>query len=234
MVWVSSPKNVVNILEDQLSVAFNMALSPDGLWFVTSYYNMSEATRYLAITSLTTGEVVKIGEGTVDQLKWVGNEVCPPWVTNGQEYSQTQWESMPKLRKPSDYIGFQFYTLPPLVLNGAWTIDDGDYSMTWLSDGSVDLIWFEKQIYACIEKSYTQVIDVLELPAIDKKNGLFSVMNAECYINGAIDPELVVIAEVGDSGQLANVGMAWRANRETGRFEELPAAGIICTAVISE
>lgn len=70
-VWATSPKDVVRALENQLSAAFDMTLSPDGLWLVTSYFDMDEASRYTAIISLTTGQKIEISEGTVDLLKWV-------------------------------------------------------------------------------------------------------------------------------------------------------------------
>jgi hypothetical protein len=70
-VWTASPEDVVRALENQLSVAFDMALSPDGLWIVTSYFDKEEASRYMAIISLTTGQEIEINESTVDLLIWV-------------------------------------------------------------------------------------------------------------------------------------------------------------------
>jgi len=64
-------ESVNEILQDKLGTPFDMVFSPDGLWVATSYVNMSEARRYMAIISLTTGQIVEISEGTADLLKWV-------------------------------------------------------------------------------------------------------------------------------------------------------------------
>jgi len=72
-VWTNTPEQIVDILQKNLSIAFNATLSPDGLWVATSYCNLDNASSNMVIISLATGQVIPISEGTVDLLKWVNN-----------------------------------------------------------------------------------------------------------------------------------------------------------------
>ena len=75
------------------------------------------------------------------------------------------------------------------------------------------------------------ISDVLLLPQISSENE--RLVSNWCTLNGVLDGEIFVIAELDKNDRYAensNIQRAWRANRETGSFEELPVNGIECTA----
>ena len=141
---------------------------------------------------------------------------------------------MPSLRKPEDYIGFQYESLPAqLDPRQASLVDVSDYGITWVRDESMELLWLEKLICTYWDGVYFEILDALRLPVIGP-NDILAFGQAECRLNGIFDPELVVIARIELTGHLTDIKKAWRANRITERFEELPTTGIDCVVVISE
>ena len=74
-----------------------------------------------------------------------------------------------------------------------------------------------------------EITDVLFLPPMRKNQLLFYV---DCLRSNKPDPELVVIADnVVRGGYYARVRHAWRANRQTEKFQQIPVTGIKCEAV---
>lgn len=161
-------------------------------------------------------------------------QVCPAWVYQKQEYSHAQWNNIPSPRKPEDYFGFQYESLPiPLEYRQASLVDNSDYGIIWVKDEGMELLWLEKIICTYWDRVYNEVLDVLKLPSISQ-NDMLAFGRNECRLNGVYDAELIVIAEKEITGHLTEIKKVWRANRRTERFEELPSVGIDCVVVISE
>jgi len=67
---------------------------------------------------------------------------------------------------------------------------------------------------------------VLFLPIIQRNQFL---LYSDCLLANKPDPELVVIADtVLRGGYYTRIRHAWRANRQTEKFEQIPVTGIKC------
>ena len=105
--------------------------------------------------------------------------------------------------------------------------DEKQYGVTQVARGRVNMMWFDLLTHNDAEGQAHWIIkDVLFLPPIAKNQQLFHV---DCLLNDKPDPELVVIVDnVVRAGYYTRVRHAWRANRQTEKFEPIPTKGIKC------
>ena len=74
--------------------------------------------------------------------------------------------------------------------------------------------------------AHWEIKDVLFLPPMRKNELLFYV---DCQRFNKPDPELIVITDgVLRGGYYVRVRHAWRASRQTEKFQEIPTSGIKC------
>ena len=105
--------------------------------------------------------------------------------------------------------------------------DQKQYGVDEVAKGRSRMIWLERLTHNdAAGKAHWEVKDVLFLPAMRKSQLLFYV---DCMLNSKPDPELVVIVDnVVRGGYYATPRYAWRANRQTEKFEVIPVKGIKC------
>jgi hypothetical protein len=105
--------------------------------------------------------------------------------------------------------------------------NEKQYGVTEVSKGSVKMMWFDRLIHNdAAGTAHWEIKDVLFLPSMRKNQMLFYV---NCSMANKPDPELVVITNpVVRGGYYGRVRHAWRANRKTEKFEQLPVTGIKC------
>lgn len=137
----------------------------------------------------------------------------------------------------SSYIGLRYAgdKLPHghKWIGGALITDpysnERQYGVTEVSKGSVKMIWLERLTHHdAAGNAHWEIKDVLVLPAMRKNQLLFYV---NCLRFNKPDPELIVITDaVVRGGYYGRVRYAWRASRQTEKFQQIPLAGIKCEA----
>ena len=134
--------------------------------------------------------------------------------------------TMPAPNLPESYIGKTFDTLQlPEGLEFIFgsLIKTSDFTLVQIavSSRNMQILWLAE--IKC-KKHY--VHDVLVLPALNSNEML---VTDYCRINGEEDAEILAVGEY-DPGliPLQTIDYAWRANRETKKFEELSSDGIEC------
>ncbi len=115
------------------------------------------------------------------------------------------------------------------LLSDPYKKDEKQYGVTQVMKGQSNMIWLERLTHNDpAGKAHWETRDVLFLPVIRKNQLLFYV---DCFLNDKPDPELVVIVDnIVRGGYYSTARSAWRANRQTERFEPLPPKGIKCVA----
>jgi hypothetical protein len=105
--------------------------------------------------------------------------------------------------------------------------DKTQYGVDQVSRGTVNMLWLQLLTHHdSAGHAYWEIKDVLFLPIIQKNQLLFYT---DCLLANKPDPELVVIADtVRRGGYYTRVRHAWRANRQTEKFEQIPVTGIKC------
>ena len=105
--------------------------------------------------------------------------------------------------------------------------NEKQYGVTEVSKGNVKMMWFDRLTHHdAAGNAHWEIRDVLFLPPIRKNQLLFYV---NCYLANKPDSELVVITDpVVRAGYYGRVRHAWRANRQTEKFQQIPVAGIKC------
>jgi len=127
---------------------------------------------------------------------------------------------------PENYIGKTFDTLKlPSGLEFVFgsLISDSDYALVQVivSENGAHLLWLSE-----IHCQNDNIQDVLVLPTL-KSNEALLVRN--CQLNRQDDPEILAIGEFASGViPLTKIEYAWRANRETKKFEILPSGNIEC------
>lgn len=101
------------------------------------------------------------------------------------------------------------------------------YGVTEVSKGRVKMMWLDRLTHHdAAGNAHWEIRDVLFLPTMRRNQLLFYV---NCSLANKSDSELIVIADaVVSGGYYGRVQHAWRANRRTEKFEQLPVAGIRC------
>lgn len=107
--------------------------------------------------------------------------------------------------------------------------DEKQYGVTEVSKGRVKMMWLDRLTHhEAAGNAHWEIKDVLFLPAMRKNQLLFYV---NCFLASKPDSELVVITDSAPrGGYYGRVHNAWRANRRTEKFEQIPVAGIKCEA----
>ena len=114
-------------------------------------------------------------------------------------------------------------------------IKRNDHIIEWISGGSMEMLWLNKVICRRNDRSYFEVLDVLELPEISRSEVLIiGGANGDCELNNTLTGGLIVIAEKEPTAIVTNILKAWRANRSTGGIDGIPTSNIRCVATISK
>ena len=101
-----------------------------------------------------------------------------------------------------------------------------EFGVREVSKGKVKMLWFERVAERDRNRVLTwQVLDVLVLPPI-KKNQVLATSN--CFVAKDFEPEVVALFDNEDKENLTRTRQAWRANRLTGKFEDVPLRGVRC------
>lgn len=124
-----------------------------------------------------------------------------------------------KLPRGHKYVGGSLITDP--------YSKEKQYGVTEVAKGRKRMMWFDSLTHHdAAGNPHWEIKDVLFLPPMRKNQLLFYV---DCHRFNRPDPELVVILDnVIRGGHFGRVRHAWRANRQTEKFEQLAAAGIKC------
>ena len=107
--------------------------------------------------------------------------------------------------------------------------DEKEYVMTEVHKGATRMLWFERLTHRD-EKgvAYSEVRDVMSIPRLPKKQ-LF--VYAFCLLNNKPDGEIAAVVDKDDAQYFTRVRRAWRANRQTEKFEAISNKGIKCENV---
>ncbi|QKX06114.1 hypothetical protein HN014_14755 [Aquimarina sp. TRL1] len=114
------------------------------------------------------------------------------------------------------------------IHNNENTINNKEYSICRLrgKDQKTKILVLE-EVYKRSDdgKSYFKILDLLEL---DKETDVFKKFPnkdidifSDVLLNGNRAPELLALAEYEETDIMTNVYKVWRANRKTGKFEEV-------------
>ena len=103
------------------------------------------------------------------------------------------------------------------------------YGVTEVSKGRVKMMWLDRLTHHDAGGNANwEIRDVLFLPPMRSNQLLLYV---DCFLANKPDSELVVITDaVVRGGFHGRVRHAWRANRQTEKFQQIPVAGIKCEA----
>lgn len=105
--------------------------------------------------------------------------------------------------------------------------DQKEYGISQVHKGRVKVLWFERMTHRD-ERGvpYWELMDVLVVPPHTRKQ---VVVYATCLMENRADKEIVAIADYQPGEQyFTRVRKAWRANRQTEKFEVIPTKGIKC------
>ena len=105
--------------------------------------------------------------------------------------------------------------------------DEKEYGMTEIHRGTTKMLWFERMTHRDDNgTAYWEVKDVMVLPRISKKQVF---LYAFCLLNNQHDSEIAAVADYdADAQYFTRVCRAWRANRQTEKFEAILTKGIKC------
>jgi hypothetical protein len=101
------------------------------------------------------------------------------------------------------------------------------YGVTEVSKGGAKMMWLDRLTHHdAAGNAHWEIKDVLFLPPMRKNQLLFYV---NCFRANKPDSELVVITDPAvRGGYYGRVRYAWRANRQTEKFEQIRVTGIKC------
>jgi hypothetical protein len=105
--------------------------------------------------------------------------------------------------------------------------DATEYGIGEIPRGGMRMLWFERLTHRDDSgAAHWEVKDVLVLPRIPRNQILVYSM---CFYGEKPDKEIVAIADYRPYVEFfTRVRRAWRANRVTEKFEEIPTKGIKC------
>lgn len=134
----------------------------------------------------------------------------------------------------SRYIGLRYEKTLPAGLKwvGASLVSDPykdtrQYSLMEVHRGRVKMLWFKFMTERdAAGQPHWEVKDVLVLPRLTRTQLL---TYAVCFSGNRPDGEIVAVVEYTDTEFFRRVRRAWRANRATETFEQIPTRGIKCT-----
>jgi hypothetical protein len=134
----------------------------------------------------------------------------------------------------SRYVGLRHGPNLPrgLVDKGGGLITDPykdkiQFGMSQVSRGATNMVWFELLTHHDSEgKAYWEVLDVVTTPPLRRKQ---LVMLTLCLFNDNPDPEIAAVVEpLPRHNYETRIIKAWRANRQTRKFEAIPLTGVKC------
>jgi hypothetical protein len=112
---------------------------------------------------------------------------------------------------------------------GDYQTSETVYGFSVVTDGNLRMLWLDKSLgYRIGGEPYWEVRAVLVLPELSENETFVN----DCRVDGASesDPEIFVVAETKSNTDLNLdiIRQAWRANRKTSAFEQIPTDGIVC------
>ena len=134
----------------------------------------------------------------------------------------------------SGYVGLRHGSKLPdglKNLGGSLVSEAGagkEYGLAEVHRGKIKMLWFERLTHRdAAGLPYWEVEDFLILPPV-RKNQVLAY--STCFSGSEPDREVIAIADYQRSAEFfTRVRRAWRANRKTGKFEEISPRGIKCT-----
>jgi hypothetical protein len=132
------------------------------------------------------------------------------------------------------YVGLKYGPRVPAGLKdfGGGLISDPykdkeQYGMAHVAKGTVHMVWFEIMTHQDSEgRAHWEVLDVITTPTLRPKQELMLTL---CTLNNQPDPEIVALIDLPPRGSyVTRTRKAWRANRLTRKFEEIPIRGVKC------
>jgi hypothetical protein len=105
-------------------------------------------------------------------------------------------------------------------------LEGDEYIIDHVSRAKLQMLWFCKLTSRDTEgRPYLRILDILILPRIEKNEEL---LMGTCKFNDEMDPEIVAIVKFSESEIKSEVVLAWRASRNSRKFEIIPTANITC------
>jgi hypothetical protein len=148
----------------------------------------------------------------------------------GQRFSAVYPGSPVDLPGNPLYIGSHFIAQVPLrgedvdkVKSFSWLLHDTDLVLLITDDSAI----------SNNGASIIEIIDAVRVPADNIRlepvqSGQYVVAAGSCLISGTPDPEILAIVRQTNDEYFTDIRQAWRANRETLRFENISIADITC------
>jgi len=119
---------------------------------------------------------------------------------------------------PSEFIEHTGYVLG--------LMEENEYIIDHVSKKQTQLVWLCKLTRRDQEgRPYLKIVDILILPSIDSDEQL---LMGTCNFQSQPDQEIIAIVKFIESEGKNEVHHAWRTNRNTQRFEEVPASMVSC------
>lgn len=105
--------------------------------------------------------------------------------------------------------------------------DDRQYGLAQVHRGRVQMLWFEFMTHRdSAGTPYWELKDVFVVPRTRRHEKL---IYASCFSGGKPDREVVAVVDRRQDAEFyTRVSRAWRANRATEKFEEMPTRGVKC------
>lgn len=129
------------------------------------------------------------------------------------------------------FVGTTFPPLPPdLASGGMMTFppdSTGAYGLQLVFGPNRQMLWLSEAAASQAAPGARRVLAVLDIPREEPNVSLIYTPGA-CRLDGTPDPEIVALARVQFTPVLEDVVLAWRADRDAGRFAAVPAERVTC------
>jgi hypothetical protein len=102
-----------------------------------------------------------------------------------------------------------------------------DFGIREVSKGKLKMLWLERvaELDDAQRVSQWEILDVLVIPQISR-NQVFTT--SYCFIGKEYEPEVFAIFDNQDKEYLTRARRAWKANRLSGKFEDISVRGVKC------
>jgi hypothetical protein len=105
-------------------------------------------------------------------------------------------------------------------------LEGDEYIIDHVSKANLQMLWFCKLTSRDTEgRPYLRILDILILPRIEQNEEL---LMGTCKFKEEMDPEIIAVAKFNETEVKSEVVQAWRANRNSKKFESIPTANITC------
>jgi hypothetical protein len=139
-------------------------------------------------------------------------------TTLPREYQQLLGQEFGPDSFPSEFTEHTGYVLG--------LMEENEYIIDHVSKGQTQLVWLCKLTSRDREgRPHLKILDILILPTFDSDEQL---LMGTCNYQSQSDPEIIAIVKFIESETKNEVRHAWRTNRNTQRFEEVPASMVSC------